>query len=50
MPLSSDAIRRLIDRELSTVSDRRVVSHIRGILIEPYSIMRTWDYGAKGQQ
>ena len=50
MPIDSDAIKQLIDRELATVSDRRVISHIRGMLIEPYSLLRLWDYGEKGEQ
>jgi hypothetical protein len=49
MPIDGHAIKELIERELSTVSDNRIVSHIRRMLIEPYMILRTWDYGEKGQ-
>jgi hypothetical protein len=50
MPIDRNGIKELIERELSTVSDNRVVSHIRGMLIEPYMILRAWDYGENGQQ
>jgi hypothetical protein len=50
MAITSDAITELIERELSTLSDDRVIAHVRGMLIQPYSILRTWDYGEKGQQ
>jgi hypothetical protein len=50
MPIDAESLKHLIDAELSHVHDARVVSHIRAILIEPYSIMRDWDYGKPGQQ
>jgi hypothetical protein len=50
MPIDGHTIKELIERELSTVSDHRVVSHIRRMLIEPYMILRIWDYGEEGQQ
>lgn len=50
MAIEGHAIKELIEREISTVSDSRVVTHIRKMLIEPYVILRNWDYGEKGQQ
>lgn len=50
MPIDGHTIKELIERELLTVSDNRVVSHIRRMLIEPHMILRNWDYGEKGQQ
>jgi hypothetical protein len=40
----------MIEDELATVSDARVIAHIRGMLVEPYVVLRDWDYGEPGQQ
>ncbi len=50
MPVDAESLKHLIAEELVRVQDARVVSHIRSLLIEPYAIMRDWDYGAPGQQ
>lgn len=50
MPLSPEILKALIESELATLSDARVTAHIRGLLVEPYSVLRLWDYGEPGQQ
>ena len=50
MPIDADGLKHLIEVELSGVQDERVVAHIRAMLIEPYTIMRNWDYGEPDQQ
>jgi len=37
-----------IDEELAQLSDRRVIEHIRSLLVAPSPQMRAWDYGAAG--
>jgi hypothetical protein len=50
MPISAEILKALIESELATVSDARVIVHIRGMLVEPHSVLRLWDYGEPGQQ
>jgi hypothetical protein len=50
MTVDAETLKNLINVELAQVQDERVLSHIRAMLIEPYGIMRSWDYGAPGQQ
>ena len=50
MPISAEILKTLIEGELATVSDARVIAHIRGMLVEPHAVLRTWDYGEPGQQ
>jgi hypothetical protein len=47
MPVSPLDIQRRIDAELVTVNDARVVSHVRGLLMEPVVVQRHWDYGVE---
>jgi len=39
----------LIASELATVSDSRVIAHVRNMLIEPHVLLRTSNYGPKKQ-
>jgi len=39
----------LIASELATVSDSRVIAHVRNMLIEPHVLLRTWNYGPNTQ-
>ena len=48
--MDADALKRLVERELETVGDPRVLAAIRALLTEPKLIMRGWDYGEPGQQ
>ena len=45
MSATSESIERLIDDQLRSVSDRRVVDHVRSLLIDPVRRLRRWDYG-----
>ncbi len=50
MTTAPHQLRQLINIELETVSDARIVKFIREGLIEPTEVMRNWDYGDLGQQ
>jgi hypothetical protein len=45
MSVDAVSINALIDRELQKLSDRRVVDHVRSLLITPRVETRAWDYG-----
>jgi hypothetical protein len=49
MSASARFVTALVERELATLRDRRVVDHIRGLLITPECQMRAWDYGRAGE-
>ena len=48
MPVTAKILQTLIDSELARVSDARVVRHVRGMLVEPYVVLRDWGYGDPG--
>ena len=48
MAIDAHFLRTLIQDELATLSDARVVAHVMKWLVEPRSVLRRWDYG--GQQ
>lgn len=50
MHISSIKLQSLIEQDLSTLSDARVIAHLRSLLVSPDPIMRDWDYGVAGQQ
>jgi hypothetical protein len=50
MPISAEILKSLIEDELTTLSDARVIAHIRKALVEPYTVLCNWDYGKPGQQ
>lgn len=50
MPITARVLEASIESELATVSDERVVGHIRGMLVEPHVVLCNWDYGERGQQ
>jgi hypothetical protein len=50
MSISPAALSDLIAKELSAVTDARVVGAIRDLLIEPRADLIDWDYGAPNQQ
>ena len=45
MPVDAAFLKGLIESELATVSDPRVIDHIRGMLVEPHVLLRSWSYG-----
>lgn len=49
MTVTAQRIRSLVDQELARLNDRRVLDHIRSLLVEPTVVMRKWDYGAEGE-
>jgi len=50
MPIDAKILTQLIDREVASLTDVRVVTHIRGMLLEPCVVLLDWDYGEPGQQ
>ena len=50
MPTSQESVTALLELELSALSDMRVVTHIRGLLVSPERQMRPWDYGRPGEE
>lgn len=50
MAVDAHSLRILIEDELTTLSDARVVAHVMEMLVEPRAVLRSWDYGARGQQ
>jgi hypothetical protein len=46
MPITTASLDALIEAELSTLTDERVVHHVRSLLVAPYPQSRKWDYGA----
>jgi hypothetical protein len=45
VPATAASITALLERELSALSDPRVVAHIRSLLVTPRCETRPWDYG-----
>ena len=39
-----------VEKELSTLSDARVLDHIRSLLVDPEPVSRPWDYGEPGER
>jgi hypothetical protein len=50
MSTDAEALRHLIEAELASVSDHRVLAHVREMLVEPHMVMLGWDYGEPGQR
>lgn len=50
MEINGRTLRSWISSELANVSDERVTSHIRRLLVEPYVVFRPWDYGEPDQR
>lgn len=50
MAVDAHFLRTLIEDELTTLSDIRVVAHVTKWLVEPRAVLRSWDYGAHGEQ
>jgi hypothetical protein len=45
-----NTIRELVNAELAGIGDERLVSRIREFLVvEPYAVVRDWDYGHPGE-
>lgn len=44
-----ELLKALIDAELNQLTNGLVKEHVRGLLVEPVSVLRGWDYGAPGE-
>jgi len=40
----------LVAEQLSLIQDALCLSALRGLLVDPYPVLRDWDYGEAGQQ
>jgi hypothetical protein len=50
MSVTPAKIQALLETELSALTDQRVISHVRRLLVEPTAVMRDWDYGGPGER
>jgi hypothetical protein len=50
MTADAAAVKALVERELSNLTDPRVLAFVRSLLVEPRLELRDWDYGEPGQQ
>lgn len=44
------SISELVEREIMNMTDPRIAQRIRELLVSPYPVERTWDYGTPGEQ
>jgi hypothetical protein len=47
--ITGTQISTLIEAELSSITESRIASHIRSLLVRPKPVMRAWDYGYEGE-
>jgi hypothetical protein len=45
MAIDAAAVKMLVERELAPLADARALVLIRRLLVEPYAVLRGWDYG-----
>lgn len=45
---TAETIRRLVEKEISSMSNKSLVARIRELLVAPYPVEREWDYGSPG--
>ncbi|MGX1317569.1 hypothetical protein AB7M17_001022 [Bradyrhizobium sp. USDA 377] len=50
MAVDAHFLGALIEDELTTLSDARVVAHVMKMLVVPCAVLRNWGYGVHGQQ
>ena len=50
MSVTPAKIQALLETELSALTDQRVISHVRSLLVEPTAVMRDWAYGRLGER
>jgi hypothetical protein len=43
------AVREYVESELSRIGDERLLARIRELMVEPYPVVRGWDYGKPGE-
>ena len=44
------SISELVEREILNIADARIAQRIRDLLVSPYPVERSWDYGTPDQQ
>jgi hypothetical protein len=47
---NGDAVRELVTAQMTLIEDVRLVAVIRELLVDPYPVVREWDYGAQETQ
>src|SRR5262245_8366565 len=45
----SNSVRELVNDQVARIRDEFLVSRIRELLVEPYAVVRDWDYGRPGE-
>ena len=43
-------VAELVERQLADITDLAIVDLIRQLSVEPFPVLRDWDYGASGEQ
>jgi len=46
---SLNSVRELLNAELARIRDQSLVARIRELLVEPYAVVRDWNYGVPGE-
>lgn len=49
MTVTPAQLRAMVETDLTSIHDARVVGHIRSLLVEPQAVLRPWNYGAEGE-
>jgi len=50
MDFDTTTLNKYIETELNGISNEQVLGHIRGLLVQPKTILLDWDYGEVGQR
>jgi len=50
MSVDPQALRGMIESELARLSDSRVISFVKSLLVEPEITLRRWNYGREGEK
>jgi hypothetical protein len=50
MTATPELLKALVEAELNLLSDGRVLTHIRSLLVPAKPVLRLWDYGSDGEQ
>jgi hypothetical protein len=48
--VTPECLNVLVERDLSLLSDGRVMAHIRSLLVPAKRVLRSWNYGIDGEQ
>ena len=47
--LDGKTVRERVNAELARISDGHLISRIKDLLVDPYPVIRDWDYGYPGE-